>query len=144
MTDTKYIYFSYFSIEDLLLNHQMPTNFHQTDERQAAPLIVAVSRCLGGFNVSDDAIDILRNRHRLKLDKWAWSVENKDFGIESENEYEYRADPRLIDAIKSAPTRRADHSDIEFLEIPAESYFVISNYDGSETLHYSRTPIVSL
>ena len=94
---------------------------------------VALNKCHGGFSVSRAVIEELG----FDLDKQhayagAYYLKNEDFGIESDNDDIYRADPRLIAAIEKVGVEKASGpcAKIEIEDVILE--WSILEYDGKE------------
>ena len=93
---------------------------------------IAINKDYGGFSLSKEVYK--------KLGK-TWDgygyLSNKDFNIESDNYYAYRAHPDLIKAIESVGISKASGklADIEIVDIPDDIEWEISDYDGIETVH---------
>ena len=63
---------------------------------------IAVNKCFGGFGVSEAVFAELG----MEWDGYGY-LENKDFGIESDNWLEYRSHPKLIAAIEKVGEKAA-------------------------------------
>lgn len=55
-----------------------------------------------------------------------------------EHSYKNRNDPKLVEAVENGLGNA-----LIIVEIPDNSYFTISDYDGIETVYYSESPIYS-
>ena len=94
---------------------------------------IAVNKCYGGFCVSESVYKELG----LEWDGYGF-LENKDFGIESDNDYlEFRSHPKLIAAIEKVGVKESSGSlaEIEIVDIPEGVEWEIDEYDGIETIH---------
>jgi hypothetical protein len=113
---------------------------------------IAVNKCYGGFSVSKEAALKLREKGVKVVfkgepysdgsisdmdEKWGFRIHNEDFGIEHNNYYAWRADPRLIEVIEKLGSAKASGSlsAIEVVNIPDDVEWEIDEYDGIETVH---------
>lgn len=93
---------------------------------------IAVNKCFGGFGVSEAAFA------ELGLE---WNgdgyLENKDFGIESDNRLEYRSHPKLIAAIEKIGEKAASghFAKVRIVDVPEGVEWEIGEYNGIETMH---------
>jgi hypothetical protein len=98
---------------------------------------VAINACFGGFSVSDAVLEKLglKPLEGYRAD-WTYLC-NDDLGIKSDNNYAYRADPRLIKAIEDVgPNGSAGHcAELKIVEIPDGVDWMIDEYDGYESIH---------
>jgi len=92
---------------------------------------IVKNSCYGGFSVSKAVYKELK----LKWDGYGYP-DNDDFKIKSNNYNAYRADLRLIKAIKKIGLKESNgtHSELEIVEIPDGTDWGISEYDGIETI----------
>lgn len=112
---------------------------------------IAVNRCFGGFSVSKDAALMLRSKGvKITLNgeyysdgsgpcekmEDAYYLCNEDFGIESDNVYQYRAEKRLIETIEILGEEKASGvlSNIVIVNIPENVDWEIDDYDGMENI----------
>ena len=93
---------------------------------------VLVNKDYGGFSVSKEVYDYLN----IPWDGHGY-LRNKDFGIESENDYFYRTDLKLIGAVENIGIKKANGylSKLRIVEIPDGIDWEIDDYDGWETIH---------
>lgn len=93
---------------------------------------IAVNRCYGVFGVSKAVYKELGM-------EWDWYgyLENKDFGIESDNYLAYRSHPKLIAAIEKVGEKEASGSlaKVHIVDIPDGIEWEIDEYDCIETVH---------
>lgn len=89
---------------------------------------VVINRCYGGFSVSKAVMQA------LGLDPTYGYLSNKDFGINSKNEYAYRSHPALIEAIEKLGIEASSGfcAELKIVEIPDYADFEITNHDGME------------
>mgnify|MGYP003143840523 CR=1 FL=1 len=88
---------------------------------------IAVNKSPGGFCVSAEVMG------KIGLDTSQMGyLTNKDFNIVSSNEYAYRADKNLINAIQSSKNPNDDFSDIRIFDLDTDINFKILNFDGLE------------
>ena len=111
---------------------------------------VVINSEFGGFSVSEKVINELglekEPYSRFLIDKNIYYLSNEDFSIESENEYEYRANPKLIEAIEKIGIKfsNSNISDLKIVDVPdfvVEKGWHISEYDGLETVHENHWKI---
>lgn len=81
---------------------------------------IVVNKRFGGFSLSAKQIEI--------------------FGVSSPYATMERRDSRLISSVESGDTG-GGCATLVVVEIPDESHYIISEYDGYETLYYSASPI---
>lgn len=100
---------------------------------------IAKNNCFGGFGLSKKAVMEL-NKLGIKLDVDDegnnYHLDNKDFGIESDDYNAYRADKRLIEVIeKLGDEANTRFSSLSVEDIPDDVDWEIDEYDGMETIH---------
>ena len=89
---------------------------------------IVINTCFGGFAVTRAVYKDLD----IKWDEYGDPV-NEDFGIEDENIYAYRADPRLIAAIEKRGVEKAgENARLKIVDIPKNTSWHIHEYDGAE------------
>jgi len=93
---------------------------------------VAINRCWGGFSVSKAVFKELG----IEWDGYGF-LENEEFGIESDEYLEFRAHPRLIEAIEKIGCKKAsgNMANIVIVSIPDDIKWHIDDYDGQESVH---------
>lgn len=93
---------------------------------------IAVNKCFGVFGVSEAVFSELG----MEWDGYGY-LENKDFGIESNNWLEYRSHPKLIAAIEKVGEEAASGqlAKVRIVDIPTGVEWEIDEYDGVETVH---------
>ena len=112
---------------------------------------IAINKRYGGFSVSREVVDKLRLKghkivvdgelyrdgsgHRKNGDKHGYYLDNEDFGIQSENLYQYRSHPDLIEAIETSKKPNGFLSCIKVIEIPDGVDWELDSYDGVESIH---------
>ena len=105
---------------------------------------VVLNKCHGGFNLSKQAIQMLRELGVGATHFGSYgTIENEDFGIKAEemNDHLHRADPRLIKVIEELGTKEAkggSGTELYIIEIPndiADKGWEVDEYDGFETIH---------
>ena len=106
---------------------------------------VVLNSCFGGFGLSKEAIDMLIDKHGLKIDSAEYGyVDNEVFGIEDENIEAYRMDKRLVSVVKKLGVDKASgkHAALRIVNVPDDVVDVhgwhISDYDGCESVHQSH------
>ena len=92
---------------------------------------IVVNINYGGFDVSPKVLT------ELGFPKPYTYLCNLQFGIESDNDNAYRADPRLINAIEKIGLRKSagPYNELKIVEIPDDVDWEIYEYDGIETIH---------
>lgn len=90
---------------------------------------IVINRCYGGFELSKAVFD----RLEIPYDGYG-HLRNDHIGIESENDYAYRSDPRLIQAIEELGAEKASgrFAALKIVEIPDDVEWTIEEYDGVE------------
>ena len=90
---------------------------------------VLVNCDYGGFSVSEEVYKELG----IEWDGYGF-LENKDLGIESDNEYAYRSDPRLIAAVEKVGIEVAEggRSNLRIANVPDDAKWIIEEFDGVE------------
>lgn len=90
---------------------------------------IAVNDCYGGFSVSE----AVYNELGIPWDDYGY-LSNEDLGIESNNYYKWRTDPRLIAAIEKLGLEAASGgmAEIRIAEVPDDVDWLIEEYDGIE------------
>jgi len=113
---------------------------------------IVVNRCYGGFSVSRDVVDILKEKGykivvegetypdgsiRTRGGDFGYYLDNEIFNIKSDNYRAYRSNKDLIDAIEKIGIEKAGGSlaELEIVEIPDGIDWKIEGYDGVETIH---------
>jgi hypothetical protein len=111
---------------------------------------IAINKCYGGFGLSEEAALELRKlgvRVTLKGEYYSDGsgpstsdvifLSNEDFGITSDNYYEWRTDKRLIKIIEKIGIERSGGylSKLIIVDIPDDIKWEIDEYDGIETVH---------
>jgi len=107
---------------------------------------VVLNSCYGGFGLSEEAIQMLIDKHGLELDSELdyGYVDNDDFGIEDENYEAYRMDKRLVSVVEELGVKKASgkHAELRVVIVPDEVVEVhgwhIDDYDGIESVHQSH------
>jgi len=107
---------------------------------------VVLNSCYGGFGLSEEAIQMLIDKHGLELDSELdyGYVDNDDFGIEDENYEAYRMDKRLVSVVEELGVKKASgkHAELRVVVVPDEVVEVhgwhIDDYDGCESVHQSH------
>ena len=92
---------------------------------------IAINRDWGGFSVSAAIYKELG----IKYDNYGY-LDNKDFGIMSDNYLEWRSDPRLIAAIEKLGEKESSGklANIKVIDVPDDIEWNIDEYDGVETV----------
>jgi hypothetical protein len=95
---------------------------------------IAVNKCYGGFSVSLAVAKELGIGTESVFLKNSVILSNEDFGIESDDYYAFRADPRLIAAIEKLGTEKSsgNFAKVCITEIPDGVEWTIGEYDGQE------------
>ena len=89
---------------------------------------IVINADYGGFEVSKAVYDELG----IKWDGYGF-IRNENLGIKSKNPDAYRADKRLIDAIKKIGLQASNRvSSLKIVKIPADVDWQIEEYDGLE------------
>ena len=102
---------------------------------------VVLNSCFGGFGLSKDAVQLLRDKHGLNIFSDHGYVDNEDFGIEDDNMEAYRMDHRLISVVQDLGMDKASgsHAALRVVKVPDDVVDVhgwhISDYDGCENVH---------
>lgn len=93
---------------------------------------IAINRCYGGFGLSE----VLFRELGIIWDEFG-CINNDDLGIDSDNRYAYRADPRLVAAIEKIGEEKASgaYAKVAIVDIPNDVKWQINEYDGFETIH---------
>lgn len=93
---------------------------------------IAINRTWGGFGVSESIYKELG----FKWDDYGY-LDNEKFGIEDNNDYAWRIEPRLIAAIEKIGEEKASGccAHIKITEIPDGIEWEIAEYDGIESVH---------
>ena len=93
---------------------------------------IAINKCYGGFGLTKAVYDELG----VKWDSYGY-LNNEDLGIEDDNYYKYRTDPRLISAIEKIGEEKSSSkmAKIRIIEIPDGIEWEIDEYDGIEDVH---------
>lgn len=96
---------------------------------------IVINNVYGGFSLSDEAMRRLGlepQKHSLGGD---WNhLGNADLGIESDNFYAVRADPRLVQVVEELGSKAASgrYAGLAVVEIPDGVDWEIEEYDGNE------------
>jgi len=95
---------------------------------------IVINKCYGGFGISEAVIKELGTLG-TKMHFYGM-LANEDFGIEDGNEGAYRADPRLIAAVKKIGLENSSgpYAELEIACIPDEVEWEICEYDGMESI----------
>ena len=88
---------------------------------------LVINGAFGGFRLSDEQMEL------LGLDPINWYDDGDKM---------LRQDPRLIDSVASG--NKGYWNSLQVVEIPDNSFFIISEYDGAETVYYSATEIKAI
>lgn len=93
---------------------------------------IVINRCYGGFSVTEEVYKELG----LEWTGYGY-LKNSYFDIESDNYEKFRAEPRLIDAIKKIGLAESSGScaELDIVEIPDGVDWYIDEYDGIESIH---------
>ena len=93
---------------------------------------IAINNCYGGFSVSEDVYSELG----MVWDGYGY-LDNKAFGVESDNYLGYRSHHKLISAIEKIGDKAASgmFAEILIVDIPDGVEWEIYEYDGIETVH---------
>lgn len=133
---------------------------------------IILNKCYGGFDLSKKAYELYAKKKGLELYAYINYLENegkykysdgnlfekyftKDFGnnVEiSEEDYEKyylylgekaREDKTLIEVVEELGKEASGMwGELKIVEIPDNAFFIIDNYDGLETLYYSKSKIL--
>lgn len=131
---------------------------------------IILNKCYGGFELSKKAYELYAKKKGLELYTYTMTIENnkckykysdgsdffmiyftKDFGnnVEiSKEDYEkyvlsLREDKTLIEVVEELGEEASGtFGELEIVEIPDNAFFIIDNYDGIETLYYSKSEIL--
>ena len=105
---------------------------------------VAINNCWGGFGVSQAVYRFLIDKKNWQISKETDNPKEKIIYWDERN-HEYfcsfydldRANPDLIEAIETIGLKESNdrYSEIQIFEIPNNTKWYISNYDGMETIH---------
>lgn len=109
---------------------------------------IVINKCYGGFCISEAVARILKKngvKILFKGDKYEDGsicnsfygyLDNEKLGIVSINDYEYRADERLIKAIKEVGLDKANgnFAKLKIVKIPSNIEWEIDDYDGVERI----------
>ena len=108
---------------------------------------VLINRQWGGFNFSDRAIKLICKMKNLTYVDFAKPKNSHEVGFKTfdvDKNPDIRTDKDAVVAVEklgdAASTRT---SSLQVAEIPDGSYYKVTDYDGFETLYYSKTPIHS-
>lgn len=90
---------------------------------------VVINRCFGGFSLSDKAEAMFSARKGIDAGKYLGRME------------EYRSDPDLIAVVEELGTQAASgrFAELKIVQIPDETDYVISEYDGMESVAERHT-----
>ena len=93
---------------------------------------IIINRCFGGFGLSE----VVYKELGIEWSGYGY-LDNEDMGIKSENFHQYRADERLISAVKKIGLIESQGfcSKLEIVDIPDGVEWEIDDYDGMETVH---------
>ena len=84
---------------------------------------VLINRCFGGFGLSDEAINLYKERSGSANDIRWWHDDVRD-------------DPILVDIVEELGERANSWaSKLEIVDVPDGYDYWIEDYDGRETLH---------
>jgi hypothetical protein len=98
---------------------------------------IVLNRCYGGFGITEE---------QAKAMGLEWIVFESQYGNKFKgyakgwNEDKGRLNPILIESVERGDKQHWA-SDLWVCEIPDDAHYVISNYDGVETLYYSLSEI---
>ena len=108
---------------------------------------VLVNTDWGGFHFSDKAIKLICKMKNLTYVDYGLSKNSHEVDSRKFDTYfnpDIRVDKDAVAAVEklgnAASTR---NSSIEVAEIPDGSHYEVTEYDGFETLYYSKSPIRS-
>ena len=87
---------------------------------------IIINTQFGGFSLSEKAVKHLNIQSPYPC--------NLDFGIDSANDYEYRAHPRLLILAKQIGLKNlaGDYATLKIVDIPDDVKWTIDQYDGRE------------
>ena len=92
---------------------------------------IVVNRDFGGFELTKAVF----NELGIEWTGYGY-LRNESFNIKSDNHMAYRADSKLIAAIEKVGIKESgDHGELKIIEIPDNTEWEISDYDGAETIH---------
>lgn len=92
---------------------------------------VVINNSFGGFELSKWVWEFVRSKvPGFPVYEEYGFVCNDDFGIESDNFYQYRTHPALVEAVEKVEVVR----DLKVVEVPDGINFTIFDYDGLETV----------
>lgn len=94
---------------------------------------IAINTAYGGFSLALEAAKKLGIEDDGSKTLGMIIVGNEDFGIESDDPYAYRTDPRLIAVIEEMGAAAGGrHATLNVVEIPDDVQWEIEEYDGNE------------
>jgi len=94
---------------------------------------IAINGGYGGFSLTPEAAKRLGIADDGNYTLGMVIVGNEDFGIESDDRYAFRADPRLIALIEEmGAAAGGKFATLKVVEIPADVQWEIEEYDGME------------
>lgn len=101
---------------------------------------IIVNKSFGGFNFSEEAQQMICKLKGLNYDKMDFETRNNIFD-DYENE-SIRTDKDAISIVEQLGAKASiEVSKMTVIEIPDDSHYLIDDYDGYETVYYSKSPI---
>lgn len=101
---------------------------------------IVISQRYGGFGLSKKAYDFMKVEHDNgdnMMGSLGIVIPKEDF-----SDYEKRTDERLVKCVESLGHEAdSQFASLTVIEIPDNSFWVIDEYDGFETLYYSESEI---
>lgn len=89
---------------------------------------IILNKCYGGFSLSKKAYKYLGKK---------WDGYGYDF-----NDAKYRIDEKIIRCVEDLQDEASGFcAKLEVIEIPDDSFYIIEEYDGYETIYYSNSEI---
>lgn len=89
---------------------------------------VVLNKCFGGFGVSKKAAEYMG----VEWDGYGYMFDSQDC----------RTDERLIKCVEELGKEASGAlANIEVVEIPDGSFYIIDEYDGFETIYYSASEV---
>jgi len=95
---------------------------------------IVLNTYYGGYSLSKKAYEYLG----FKWDEYGYA-DNKDFGIDSENDDAFRSDERLVKCVEElGKDASGSFASLEVVEIPDDVKWVISEYYGYESVEAGK------
>lgn len=98
---------------------------------------IVLNRCYGGFSITEEQAKLLGYEWKLFENQYGGFPRGYAIGQDDDKD---RVNPLLIESVESGDESHWA-SDLYVYEIPDGAHYVISNYDGVETLYWSLSEI---